>query len=176
MVFVDTSAWFAAIVPSDPNHASAAHWLAANADVLITTDYIVDETLTLLRARGERQRTKLLGKKFFEGSIAEIYFLTEEDVREAWTTFAQYEDKSWSFYRLFQQSCHGSNEDCAGVRFRPALSSIRNRERSALEVEDSQHHSEYEDATFARSDPRVVTDRSCSATHAAADWDCPVSR
>ena len=97
MVFVDTSAWFAAIVPSDPNHASAAHWLAANADVLITTDYIVDETLTLLRARGERQRTKLLGKKFFEGSIAEIYFLTEEDVREAWATFAQYEDKSWSF-------------------------------------------------------------------------------
>lgn len=97
MVFVDTSAWFAAIVPSDPNHASAALWLAANAEVLITTDYIVDETLTLLRARGERQRTKLLGEKFFEGSIAEIYFLTEEDVREAWATFAQYEDKSWSF-------------------------------------------------------------------------------
>src|ERR1051325_6831649 len=78
MVFVDTSAWFAAIVPSDPNHASAAHWLAANAEVLITTDYIVDETLTLLRARGEHQRTRLLGKKFFEGSIAEIYFLTEK--------------------------------------------------------------------------------------------------
>ena len=97
MVFVDTSAWFAAIVPSDPNHASAAHSLAANAEVLLTTDYIVDETLTLLRARGERLRTKLLGQKFFEGSIAEIYFLTEEDVREAWTTFAQYEDKSWSF-------------------------------------------------------------------------------
>ena len=74
MVFVDTSAWFAAIVPSDPNHTSAAHWLAVNAEVLITTDYIVDETLTLLRARGERQRTKLLGKKFFEGSIAEIYY------------------------------------------------------------------------------------------------------
>ena len=97
MVFVDTSAWFAAIVPSDPNHTSAAHWLAVNAEVLITTDYIVDEALTLLRARGERQRAKLLGKKFFEGSIAEIYFLTEEDVREAWATFAQYEDKSWSF-------------------------------------------------------------------------------
>jgi predicted nucleic acid-binding protein len=97
MVFVDTSVWFAAIVPRDRNHTSAAHWLDSNAEVLITTDYIVDETLTLLRARGERQRTKLLGKEFFEGSIAEIYFLTEEDVREAWATFAQYEDKSWSF-------------------------------------------------------------------------------
>ena len=65
MVFVDTSAWFAAVVPSDPNHPRAANWLAANSEVLITTDYILDETLTLLRTRGERQRAKLLGSNFF---------------------------------------------------------------------------------------------------------------
>jgi len=74
MVFVDTSAWFAAVVPSDPNHLQAATWLAANSEVLITTDYVIDEILTLLRARGERQRARLLGKKFFDGSVAEIYF------------------------------------------------------------------------------------------------------
>ena len=82
MVFVDTSAWFAAVVPSDQNHPHAANWLATNPEVLITTDYIIDEILTLLRARGEHQRAKLLGKKFFDGSIAEIYFLTEEDIRQ----------------------------------------------------------------------------------------------
>lgn len=97
MVFVDTSAWFAAVVPSDPNHPHAANWLATNPAVLLTTDYIIDETLTLLRARGERQRAKLLGKKFFQESIAEIYFLTEEDIRQAWAIFEQYDDKSWSF-------------------------------------------------------------------------------
>ena len=97
MVFVDTSAWFAAVVPSDPNHPLAANWLDTNSDVLITSDYILDETLTLLRARGERQRAKLLGKKFFEASIAEIYFLTEEDIRQAWAIFEQYDDKGWSF-------------------------------------------------------------------------------
>ena len=97
MVFVDTSAWFAAVVPSDPDHSHAANWLATNSDFLITTDYIIDETLTLLRARGERQRAKLLGEKFFDGSIAEVYFLTEEDIRQAWTIFAQYDDKDWSF-------------------------------------------------------------------------------
>jgi predicted nucleic acid-binding protein len=97
MVFVDTSAWFAAVVPSDPNHPHAANWLATNSEVLITTDYIIDETLTLLRARGERQRAKLLGQKFFEASIAEIYFLTEADVRQAWGIFEQYDDKGWSF-------------------------------------------------------------------------------
>jgi predicted nucleic acid-binding protein len=97
MVFVDTSAWFAAVVPSDPNHTRAANWLATNSEVLITTDYIIDETLTLLLARGERQRAKLLGNKFFAESIAEIYFLTEEDIRQAWAIFEQYDDKGWSF-------------------------------------------------------------------------------
>lgn len=97
MVFVDTSAWFAAVVPSDPNHAQAANWLATNTDVLFTTDYIIDETLTVLRARGEHQRAKALGSKFFEGAIAEIHFLTEEDIRLAWSIFEQYHDKSWSF-------------------------------------------------------------------------------
>ena len=97
MVFVDTSAWFAAVVPSDPNHPHAANWLATNSEVLITTDYIIDETLTLLRARGERQRAKLLGNKFFEASIAEIYFLTEEDIRQSWAIFDRYDDKRWSF-------------------------------------------------------------------------------
>jgi predicted nucleic acid-binding protein len=97
MVFVDTSAWFAAVVPSDPNHRQAASWLAANSEVLITTDYVIDEILTLLRARGERQRAKLLGKKFFDGSIAEIYFLTEDHIRQAWAIFEQYHDKNWSF-------------------------------------------------------------------------------
>jgi uncharacterized protein len=97
MVFVDTSAWFASVVPSDPNHPHAANWLATNSEVLITTDYIIDETLTLLRARGEWQRAKLLGTKFFESSVAEIYFLTEEDIRQAWAIFEQYDDKGWSF-------------------------------------------------------------------------------
>jgi uncharacterized protein len=59
MIFVDTGAWFAAIVPTDPNHQRAASFLATNREPLITTDYVVDETLTLLRARGERQRALL---------------------------------------------------------------------------------------------------------------------
>ena len=51
MILVDTGAWFASVVPSDIDHASASQWLNQNAEPLLTTDYIVDETLTLLRAR-----------------------------------------------------------------------------------------------------------------------------
>ena len=65
MIFVDTGAWFATVVPTDPNHQRATSFLAANREPLITTDYVVDETLTLLRARGEHQRSILTGERFF---------------------------------------------------------------------------------------------------------------
>jgi predicted nucleic acid-binding protein len=97
MIFVDTSAWFASVVPTDPNHPHATHWLAHSSERLLTTDYVIDEILTLLRARGERKRARVLGERLFELSIAEIYFLTEDDIRQAWRVFQQYDDKSWSF-------------------------------------------------------------------------------
>jgi uncharacterized protein len=51
MIFVDTGAWFASVVPSDIDHASASQWLNQKAEPLLTTDYIIDETLTLLMRR-----------------------------------------------------------------------------------------------------------------------------
>ncbi len=97
MIFVDTGAWFAATVPSDPDHAAASRWLAANTEPLLTTDYIVDETLTLLRARGERRRALLVGEQFMSGGLVELYRLTEDDIARAWETFQRFDDKDWSF-------------------------------------------------------------------------------
>ena len=97
MIFADTSAWFAAVVPTDSDYPHAARWLAANSEQLLTTDYVIDETLTLLRARGERQRARVLGEKFFASSMTEVYVLTEDDIRQAWSVFHRYDDKSWSF-------------------------------------------------------------------------------
>jgi len=61
MMFVDTSAWFAMAVPSDQDHAAVALLFQQNTEPLLTTDYVVDETLTLLRARGYTQRALALG-------------------------------------------------------------------------------------------------------------------
>jgi predicted nucleic acid-binding protein len=97
MIFVDTGAWFASSVPWDPDHASAARWLAQNTEPLLTTDYIVDETLTLLRARGERLRALRSADDFFLGRFASIYFLMQDDIRDAWYLFVRYADKDWSF-------------------------------------------------------------------------------
>ncbi len=50
MIFVDTGAWFALWSAKDPNHARAVQWFRANRQPLLTSDCIIDETLTLLRA------------------------------------------------------------------------------------------------------------------------------
>ena len=97
MIFVDTGAWFACVVPTDPDHKAATAWLAANASPLLTTDYVVDETLTLLRARGERTRALVLGRKFFRSDLAEVHKLTSAEIALAWEVFEGFSDKNWSF-------------------------------------------------------------------------------
>ena len=96
-VFVDTSAWFAAVVPGDANHISASEWFACNRRPLVTTDYVVDESLTLLRTRGEGRRAITLGARFFAGSVAAVQYLTPQQIQAAWQVFQQFRDKGWSF-------------------------------------------------------------------------------
>ena len=97
MIFVDTGAWFASIVPTDPDNARAARWLQNNTENLFTTDYVVDETLTLLRARGENHRAIALGKGFFGDRLAIVHRLSDSDIERAWKIFEQFRDKEWSF-------------------------------------------------------------------------------
>ena len=97
MIFVDTGAWFASVVPWDANHATALAWLSQNQETLITTDYILDETLTLLRVRKESDRALALGEQLFSQQLAELYLLQEADLHEAWRVFRDFADKEWSF-------------------------------------------------------------------------------
>lgn len=97
MIFVDTGAWFASFVPNDPDHAAAARWLAANDQPLVTTDYVLDELLTLLKIRDETQRALRIGEHFLDESIARVEWVLPEDVAAAWQIFRRYRDKQWSF-------------------------------------------------------------------------------
>jgi predicted nucleic acid-binding protein len=49
VIFVDTGAWFAVAVRSDPDHAAAMAWLERNREPVLTTDYMLAETATLWR-------------------------------------------------------------------------------------------------------------------------------
>ena len=97
MTFVDTGAWFAFFVPSDPAHPRVRKWLTEHPHPLVTTDYCVDETLTLLAARGELRRALEAGKAFFEADVAQLHFVTSEQVFRAWILFRQRAAAGWSF-------------------------------------------------------------------------------
>ena len=96
-IFVDTGAWFARFVPTDPDHPVAKVWLDHNTSQLITTDYIVDELLTLLKVRGEYQRALEVGPNLFGGTVCDLEWVTPADVDQAWRVFSSYHDKEWSF-------------------------------------------------------------------------------
>ena len=97
MIFVDTGAWFAAFVPNDSDHAAAAAWLEQNVEPLVTTDYVLDELLTLMKRRGEFSRALQLGESLLSGAIAQFEWLTPTDVKAGWDIFRRFRDKEWSF-------------------------------------------------------------------------------
>ena len=97
MIFVDTSAWFAASVRNDQYYPYARAWLVQNAELLVTTDYVLDELLTLLKCRGEFQRAVRLGEGILRQEIARLEWLTPTDVEAAWDAFRRFRDKEWSF-------------------------------------------------------------------------------
>jgi predicted nucleic acid-binding protein len=45
-IFVDTGGWYAAIDRQDRSHEVARHFLENNQLPLVTTDYVMDETVT----------------------------------------------------------------------------------------------------------------------------------
>jgi predicted nucleic acid-binding protein len=97
VIFVDTSAWYSSAVPNDPNYQAASTWLASNSESLLTTDFIIDETLTLLRSRAERQRAVQVGAQLFAEELAVVHFLKPAEIHAAWDAFRLFHDKDWSF-------------------------------------------------------------------------------
>ncbi len=97
MDFVDSSAWFAYFLPIDPHHQHVRSCFQTARGPLVTTDYCVDETLTLLVARGELRRALEAGRAFLQEEIAQLHFVTSDQFRRAWILFQQRASAGWSF-------------------------------------------------------------------------------
>jgi predicted nucleic acid-binding protein len=97
MIFVDTTVWYAAYVAEDPEHGAAKALLDVPQQRLATTDYIIDELLTLLKARGQYGVAQLVGRLMFSGRLCHIEWLDHSDVEAAWRIFDGFVDKDWSF-------------------------------------------------------------------------------
>ncbi|HEX3659117.1 MAG TPA: PIN domain-containing protein [Pirellulales bacterium] len=97
MIFVDTSAWFARFVADDPDHGRVAKWFEANDERLVTSDYCIDETLTLLIARKRPRLALQVGQQLLAQTICSIHFLTPDTFSRAWILFQQQAASGWSF-------------------------------------------------------------------------------
>lgn len=97
MIFVDTGAWYSLMVHDDPRHADALSWFQNNHERLVTTDYILDETLTLFRSRGFQRQAIDFGQKILDQITADLDLVNLEDIESAWDVFHTYADKEWSF-------------------------------------------------------------------------------
>lgn len=97
MILVDTGAWFALSVPSDPDHQAAKTFVESNREPMFTTDYIVDELLTLFRFRRQAQRAdQWLDHVLGAGGI-DLVRITTADFERAIAIYRAYADKLWSF-------------------------------------------------------------------------------
>jgi predicted nucleic acid-binding protein len=96
-IFTDTSGWYAAIVKKDDMHQQAKQFLTNNTAPLITSDYVMDETVTLLQSRvGHTYAVKFLETLQSSQKIHLIY-LTPTIINKTIELFRNRADKNWSF-------------------------------------------------------------------------------
>lgn len=96
-VFVDTSAWYALIDGCDPDHGNILATLKAHEKRLVTTNFIFDETITLIRYRLGWRQAHEFGHLTLQGEVAQLVRIGPKDERAAWRIFSDYEDKTFSF-------------------------------------------------------------------------------
>ena len=99
--FVDTSAFYAAKDPSDQHHPRAVALMGRvrkNLNSrLVTSNFIIDETLTLIRMKLGHEAAVRFGRQIRESRIVEVIHITEELEERAWQVFLKYSDKKYSF-------------------------------------------------------------------------------
>lgn len=100
-IFIDTGAFLALEDESDNHHEEAIRFrdkvlLPGNYE-FITTSYILDETLTLIRRRLSISASISLSKKMRNSQIVKILRISEEVEEKALDLFEKYDDKTFSF-------------------------------------------------------------------------------
>ncbi|KOR32093.1 hypothetical protein TI05_09445 [Achromatium sp. WMS3] len=96
-IFVDTGAWYAVMVRKDRDHKAAKGFIQNNIQPLITSDYIMDETVTLLLSRvGYSYAIQFLDMLQISQKVQLVY-LTPTQIAATATLFRERADKEWSF-------------------------------------------------------------------------------
>lgn len=99
-LFVDTAGWMACADEADPAHTKACSardtWLE-DGGLLVTTDYVVDETLTLLRLRLGLDAAKAWWQQVEASPRLRWEAIGQARADKARDLFFRYRDKEYSF-------------------------------------------------------------------------------
>jgi len=102
-ILIDTSAWVAISDSRDGSHKSALAFVQqlVKGYRLITTNYVLDETYTLLLMNAGYQTTLDFKQRIdimIESQVLEVVWIDEVIASESWQIFEQFNiDKQWSF-------------------------------------------------------------------------------
>lgn len=99
-LFVDSSAWIGLFGEADKYHQLASHAftsLGTQPQRLITSDYIIDETLTHILITYGRHNALRFGRWVLSASFVDKIWIDEVVWQAAWEMFQRYDDKQWAF-------------------------------------------------------------------------------
>jgi uncharacterized protein len=99
-VFIDTGAWVALVDAADQNHSAALakfEELSSSGCSLLTSDYVFDEAITLVRLRVSHAAAVVFGNSLLDSSVASVLEVDRNIRQTAWEIFKKYQDKDLSF-------------------------------------------------------------------------------
>jgi predicted nucleic acid-binding protein len=99
-VFVDTGACLSLYDRKDQNHQKAkeaAIHLKDGKVPLITTDYVFDETVTIIRMRVGHKEAVNFGNSLLKSKIVKMVEINDDLKKEAWNIFIKYKDHRFSY-------------------------------------------------------------------------------
>lgn len=97
IVFVDTTAWYALLDRKDAHHTAAKRFQAVDRRPFATSNYVVDELLTLTKNCLGADAAVRMGEQIFAQQIARLYTITPDLEQAAWSIFRRFADKGFSF-------------------------------------------------------------------------------
>ena len=101
MTFVDTGFFFAFFSAKDPDHISARKAFETFEGqhlpkVLLTTDHVVSETITLCRARMGHKEAVFVGEHLYSEKMVQIHRVSFDEQLAAFEYFKRHSDKKYS--------------------------------------------------------------------------------
>ena len=96
-LFVDTGAWYALIDNKDPYHKRAKRFYENNSLPFVTTNFIFDETITLMTNKLGWGMAARFGSGLRESRLVNITPVLDKDEDRTWEIFLQYKDAGFTY-------------------------------------------------------------------------------